>query len=83
MPHFGQTMIIDFHTHIFPDKIAHKTIDALSLRAKIPFFSRGDTETTLKSMDEAGIDKSVVLSKNPVTTDATFSSIISSDKEIA
>ena len=54
-------MIIDFHTHVFPDKIAHKTIELLSERADIPSYSMGDVETTLKSMDEAEIDISVVL----------------------
>lgn len=55
-------MIIDFHTHIFPDKLAEKTIKLLSERAKIPAFSKGDIKTTLKSMDEAGVDISVALS---------------------
>ena len=30
--------VIDFHTHIFPDKIAKKTIDLLSAKADIPPF---------------------------------------------
>ncbi len=58
-------MVIDFHTHIFPDKIAHKTIAALAAKANIPPFSDGTTEGLLKSMDEAGVDISVSL---PVLT---------------
>lgn len=55
-------MVIDFHTHIFPDFLAEKTINLLSERAGIPAFSMGDIKTTLSSMDEAGVDISVVLS---------------------
>lgn len=55
-------MIIDFHTHVFPDKLAEKTINLLSERADIPAYSLGDIKTTLRSMDEAGVDISVALS---------------------
>ena len=55
-------MVIDFHTHIFPDFLAEKTINLLSNRAGIPAYSMGDIKTTLSSMDEAGVDVSVVLS---------------------
>ena len=55
-------MVIDFHTHIFPDFLAEKTIHLLSERAGIPAFSSGDIKTTLSSMDEAGVDISVALS---------------------
>ena len=34
-------MIIDFHTHVFPDKIAEKTIAYLSKKGGIPAFSDG------------------------------------------
>lgn len=55
-------MVIDFHTHVFPDKLAHKTINMLSERAKIKAYSMGDVLTTVKSMDDAGIALSVALS---------------------
>lgn len=55
-------MIIDFHTHVFPEKIAERTIEKLS------FVSGGlipQTNGTLKSLKELmnkdGVDKSVTL----------------------
>ena len=58
-------MIIDFHTHVFPDKIAHKTIDKLSEKAAIPAFSDGTVDGLLKRMNESGVDIAVTL---PVIT---------------
>ncbi len=58
-------MIIDFHTHIFPDKIAKQTIDLLSEKGGIPPFSDGSVDGLLRAMDEAGVDLSVTL---PVLT---------------
>ena len=53
---------IDFHTHIFPDKLAERAIDILSLGGG---GFRGYTDGTLKglirSMDEHGIEKSAVM----------------------
>lgn len=58
-------MIIDFHTHIFPDKIAGKTISILSERASLTPSTDATLDGLLASMKEAGIDISVVL---PVVT---------------
>ena len=53
---------IDFHTHIFPDRLAERAIDILSLGGG---GFRGYTDGTLKglirSMDEHGIEKSAVM----------------------
>ncbi len=66
-------MIIDFHTHIFPDKIASKTISFLSEKASIPPFSNGSVNSLVTKMMEAGTDISVTL---PVVTNPTqFDSI--------
>lgn len=54
-------MIIDFHTHIFPDKIAEKTIDYLMEKGGIPSFSDGKASSLIDKMNEAGVDISVVL----------------------
>ena len=60
-------MIIDFHTHTFPDKIAGKAIHKLSgLSHTIPF-SDGTVEGLRKNAQRAGIGLSVVL---PVATSA-------------
>ena len=58
-------MIIDFHTHIFPDKIAQRTIALLSEKGSIEPFSDGTVNGLLERMEEAGVDLSVVL---PVMT---------------
>lgn len=58
-------MIVDFHTHIFPDKIAKQTIELLSAKGGIPPFADGSVDGLLHAMDEAGVDVSVTL---PVLT---------------
>lgn len=66
-------MVIDFHTHIFPDKIATATINALSTSANIPPHSNGMKSGLLESMEKNGVDISINL---PVLTKATqFDSI--------
>lgn len=58
-------MVIDFHTHIFPDKIASATIEALSENASIPPHSDGTYDGLISKMERAGVDISVNL---PVVT---------------
>lgn len=58
-------MIIDFHTHTFPDKIAARTIEYLSAKGNIKPFSDGTVSGLKASMKRAGVDISVVL---PVAT---------------
>jgi uncharacterized protein len=58
-------MIIDFHTHLFPDKIAAATIEVLASRAKVMAYSDGTASALLNSMNQAKVDCSVVL---PVVT---------------
>ncbi len=58
-------MIIDFHTHIFPDKIAQATVSALARNASIEPHSDGTMAGLLSQMGEAGVDISVNL---PVLT---------------
>ena len=66
-------MIIDFHTHIFPDKIADKTISYLMEKGGIPSFSNGKASGLIKKMEDAGVDISVTL---PAMTSPTqFDSI--------
>ena len=54
-------MIIDFHTHCFPEKIAEKAIDTLSNAGAMLSTTDGTKEGLLKAMDEDGVDISVVL----------------------
>ncbi|MCD8089141.1 MAG: amidohydrolase family protein [Clostridiales bacterium] len=58
-------MIIDFHTHTFPDKIAEHTISKLERSAHLTAFTDGTSQGLLNSMEESGIDLSVIL---PVVT---------------
>ena len=58
-------MIIDFHTHIFPDKIAEKTIESLGSLAGVQAASDGTLQGLSKSMKEAGVDVSAIM---PVCT---------------
>lgn len=54
-------MIIDFHTHIFPDKIASKTIEYLMEKGGIPSFSNGCAGGLIDKMNEASVDISIAL----------------------
>ncbi|MBD3879161.1 MAG: amidohydrolase family protein [Quinella sp. 1Q5] len=58
-------MIIDMHTHIFPDEIAFAVIDKLSRVSRTPAFTDGTLNGLKKSMYEAQINFSVIL---PVAT---------------
>lgn len=66
-------MIIDFHAHTFPDKIAQKTIDFLAAKANIPYFSDGTVSGFKEKTEKAQADLAVNL---PVLTNpAQFESI--------
>ncbi len=58
-------MIIDFHTHTFPDKIASRAIEKLSHEAHIIPYRDGSVSSLVSSSKEAGVDLSVIL---PVAT---------------
>ena len=65
--------MIDFHTHIFPEKIAERTITYLSNICDMDPYTNGMKQGLLQSADEAGIDICVLL---PVaTTPSQFESI--------
>ena len=73
-------MIIDFHTHIFPDKIAKKTIEYLSEKGGIPPFSDGSYSGLLAEMEKADVDIAVNLPV--VTAPKQFESITRFAEEI-
>ena len=58
-------MIIDFHTHIFPDKIAARSIEALSKVYGLKAATDGTLNGLLTSMDKSCVDLSVIM---PVVT---------------
>lgn len=58
-------MIIDFHTHTFPDKMAKRVLEKLSANSHTPYYTEGTVIALKKSMERCHIDKSVLL---PVVT---------------
>jgi uncharacterized protein len=73
-------MVIDFHTHIFPERIAGRTIEKLEEVGNIKAFTNGTLEGLKKSMRENNINISVVLPV--VTKPAQFDSVNSFAAEI-
>ena len=60
-------MIIDFHTHTFPDHMAEKTVTKLGKSCRIYAFSDGTQEGLRRNEEKAGIDLAVI---QPVATTA-------------
>lgn len=60
-------MIIDAHTHIYPDSVAAKALSTIIENGKgiVETFTDGTYNGLINSMDEAGVDCSIVL---PVAT---------------
>lgn len=56
-------MVIDFHTHAFPDKIAHRAIEKLSeASGGLHPYTDGTADGLALRMREGGVDISVILS---------------------
>ena len=73
-------MVIDFHTHVFPDKIAERTVKALEDVGGIPSFGNGMRKGLSESLAKAGVDLAVNL---PVLTKPSqFDSVLEFAKEI-
>ncbi len=66
-------MVIDFHTHVFPDQMAGKAIGDLEVRSGVRASFDGTRDGLLRSMDEAGVDLSVI--QPVVTSPRQFSGI--------
>lgn len=58
-------MVIDFHTHTFPERIAKASIESLSKCSGITSHTDGTVSGLRRSMEENGVDLSVIL---PVVT---------------
>ena len=63
----GVNVIIDAHTHIYPDLVAKKAIRTVisNLKGRLSAYTEGTYDSLMNSMDAAGIDISIVL---PVAT---------------
>jgi predicted TIM-barrel fold metal-dependent hydrolase len=57
--------IIDFHTHIFPDKVAAEAIPKMESTSGHKAFTDGTVKGLVASMDAGGLEKSIAL---PVAT---------------
>lgn len=55
------TKVIDFHTHIFPDKLAPKAIAALEHSGGVKAATQGTKESLKRSMTQGGVDFSLNL----------------------
>lgn len=55
-------MIVDFHTHCFPDHLAQAAVTTLSDRCGIPCYTDGTEDSLRASMERAGITHSVLCS---------------------
>ena len=73
-------MIIDFHTHIFPDKIAEHAMRVLSNDTGVPYDAPATAESLLWTMDMCGIDRAVVL--NIATKESQHASVLKFAKEV-
>jgi predicted TIM-barrel fold metal-dependent hydrolase len=74
-------MYIDFHSHIFPDRLAARSISYLEQQGNVKARLDGTLSSLLRSMDLANIDKSVICSI--ATRPAQFDSILGWSKEIS
>ncbi len=76
-------MIIDFHTHIFPDPIASQAIPALEAQGKgnVKAALNGTANDLLRSMQQNNISKSVICSI--ATSPKQFQPILDWSKKIA
>lgn len=53
-------VIIDFHTHIYPNHLAPRTLAAIKDRAEVRSYTDGTLHGLMRSMKESGVDVSVV-----------------------
>lgn len=58
-------MVIDFHTHVFPEKMVAGAVKTLEEKSGVPAKTNGCIDGLLASMKEAGVTRSIVL---PVVT---------------
>jgi len=72
--------IIDMHTHAFPDSLAQRAMDQLHSECDVTSYLDGKVGSLLRSMDDAGIEKSVLCSI--ATRPAQFDPILNWSLEI-
>ena len=73
-------MIIDFHTHVFPNKIANHAMIRLAKSTNTPYFGAATVEGLTAAMSDSGVDKAVVL--NIVTKESQHENVLKFAKTI-
>lgn len=58
-------MVIDFHTHVFPEKVVDSAVKSLEKKSGVPAHTNGCIDGLIASMKKAGVSRSIVL---PVVT---------------
>lgn len=53
-------LLIDFHTHAFPDKLAERALGTLAAKVRMTPETNGSIAGLLAHMDNSGVDRSVV-----------------------
>ena len=63
----GYPLRIDFHTHVFPDKLAEKALTSISEHTGAPYFTNGTVADTDEKLKEWNVDSSVArhIATNP------------------
>lgn len=54
-------MLIDFHTHAYPDKIAERTVEFLGKEGNIPYFTNGTLNGLKEKLSSDGVNYHVLL----------------------
>lgn len=73
-------MIIDFHTHVFPDNFADHAMKTLAENANVAYAAPATVSGLTRVMDECGVDRSVAL--HVVTKENQHENILRFAKEI-
>lgn len=73
-------MIIDVHTHAFPDHLAARAISSLENESGIKAYHQGTISSLVHSMDDAGIRRAVICSI--ATKPSQFAPILAWSKKI-
>ena len=63
-------MLIDFHVHAFPDRLAERALAVLAKNIASPPLTDGTLSGTLAAMDRWGVDRAVIcnIATNPKQT---------------
>jgi len=73
-------MIIDFHTHVFPDKFADHAMNTLAENADITYAASATLQGLVEVMDRCGIDRAVAL--NIATKETQHENVLGFAKKI-